>query len=104
MTPLAGDGQRAAQKGVARLNIACQCYTVTSMRTVETVSITLPPDMLIKAQQRAEREHRTISELFREALRHYMQEDTQWEALLALTRAGAGTGYHQRGRCRAPLR
>ena len=57
------------------------------MRTAKTVSITLPPDLLIKAQQLAEREHRTMSELFREALRHYMQEDTQWEALLARTRA-----------------
>jgi len=57
------------------------------MRTAKTVSITLPPDLLVKAQQVAEREHRTMSELFREALRRYMQTDAQWDALLARTRA-----------------
>jgi ribbon-helix-helix CopG family protein len=42
------------------------------MRTAKTVCITLPPDLLKKAQKVAAREHRTMSELFREALRHYM--------------------------------
>src|SRR5260370_6375178 len=42
------------------------------MRTAKTVSITLPPDLLLKAQELAQREHRTMSELFREALRRYM--------------------------------
>ena len=41
------------------------------MRTVETLSITLPPEMLAAAQAMAKREHRTMSELIREALRHY---------------------------------
>jgi predicted transcriptional regulator len=54
---------------------------------METVSITLPPDLLIKAQELATREHRTMSELFREALRRYMSADTQWERLLMRTRA-----------------
>lgn len=58
-----------------------------NMRTAKTVSITLPPDLLIKAQSYAEREHRTMSELFREALRRYMTADPEWEALLARTRA-----------------
>jgi predicted transcriptional regulator len=57
------------------------------MRTAKTVSITLPPELLVKAQQMARREHRTMSELFREALRRYMQDDTQWQAVLARTRA-----------------
>ena len=57
------------------------------MRTAKTVSITLPPDLLVKAQQLAEREHRTMSELFREALRRYMMTDLEWEALLRRTRA-----------------
>jgi len=57
------------------------------MRTAKTVSITLPPDLLIKAQELATREHRTMSELFREALRRYMSADTQWERLLTGTRA-----------------
>jgi predicted transcriptional regulator len=62
-------------------------YNVETMRTVKTISITLPPDLLLKAQELADREHRTMSELFREALRCYMQTDTQWKALLLRTRA-----------------
>ena len=57
------------------------------MRTAKTISITLPPDLLMKAQKTAEREDRTISELFREALRRYMAADPEWEALLRRTRA-----------------
>jgi len=49
--------------------------------------ITLPPDLLIKAQAIAQKEHRTISELFREALRRYMGSDPEWETLLRQTRA-----------------
>jgi Arc/MetJ-type ribon-helix-helix transcriptional regulator len=63
---------------------------MSNMRTAKTVSITLPPDLLVKAQELAEREHRTMSELFREALRRYMTgnaEDQQWRALLQRTRA-----------------
>jgi CopG family transcriptional regulator / antitoxin EndoAI len=58
-----------------------------AMRTAKTISITLPPDLLVKAQGLATREHRTMSELFREALRRYMAPDTQWESFLARTRA-----------------
>lgn len=61
------------------------------MRTAKTVSITLPPDLLVKAQAFAEREHRTMSELFREALRRYMTVDGEWEALLKRTRAQGET-------------
>jgi predicted transcriptional regulator len=58
------------------------------MRIAKTVSITLPPDLLAKAQELAQREHRTMSELFREALRRYMERgDAGWEALLTRTRA-----------------
>jgi predicted transcriptional regulator len=57
------------------------------MRTAKTVSITLPPELLAKAQTFADREHRTMSELFREALRRYMAEDPQWDALIRRTRA-----------------
>ncbi len=57
------------------------------MRTAKTVSITLPPDLLVKAQAFAQREHRTMSELFREALRRYMTGGTEWDALLKRTRA-----------------
>lgn len=57
------------------------------MRTAKTVSITLPPDLLVKAQAWAQREHRTMSELFREALRQYMTGDAEWDAVLERTRA-----------------
>ena len=66
---------------------------MSSMRTAKTVSITLPPELLAKAQQVAERESRTMSELFREALRRYMVSDPQWDALLQRTRVrGASLG------------
>jgi metal-responsive CopG/Arc/MetJ family transcriptional regulator len=57
------------------------------MRTAKTISITLPPELLAKAQELAEREHRTMSELFREALRCYMPTDAEWKSLLTRTRA-----------------
>lgn len=60
---------------------------MSDMRTAKTVSITLPPDLLMKAQELAQREHRTMSELFREALRRYMAGDAQWDSLLTRTRA-----------------
>ncbi len=44
------------------------------MRTAKTLSITLPPELLNKAQEFASREHRTMSELVREALRRYIDE------------------------------
>jgi predicted transcriptional regulator len=62
------------------------------MRIAKTVSITLPPDLLVKAQETAQREHRTMSELFREALRRYISDgpvvDRQrWQELLEYGRA-----------------
>jgi predicted transcriptional regulator len=65
----------------------------------ETVSITLPPDLLIKAQAFAQREHRTMSELFREALRRYMGGDAEWDALLKRTRAKGESGSRRRVSC-----
>lgn len=46
------------------------------MRTSKTLSITLPPEMLTRVEEIARKEHRTMSELVREALRQY--ERTQW--------------------------
>jgi predicted transcriptional regulator len=57
------------------------------METAKTVLIDLPPDLLVKAQQLADREQRTMSEIFGEALRRYMGPDAQWEHLLKRTRA-----------------
>ena len=48
------------------------------MRTSKTLSITLPPEMLARAEQLAQRENRTMSELVREALRHY-ERGKWWE-------------------------
>lgn len=57
------------------------------MEAAETISITLPPELLAKAQTLAQSEHRTISDLFGEALRRYMSADPDWDALFARTRA-----------------
>lgn len=57
------------------------------MRTVKNISITLPPELYAKAQALAGKEHRTMSELFREALRKYMERDLEWQAILKETRA-----------------
>lgn len=49
-------------------------------RTTKVLCLSLPPNMLKKAEQLAKAENRTKSELFREALRCYM-EDRRWERL-----------------------
>jgi CopG family transcriptional regulator / antitoxin EndoAI len=46
------------------------------MRTTKTLSITLPPEMLERAEAVARKENCTMSELVREALRQY--ERAQW--------------------------
>ena len=51
------------------------------------ISITLPPDLLIKAQELAQREKRTMSALVRDALQSYLE----WHSLLARTRAQGKT-------------
>jgi predicted transcriptional regulator len=61
------------------------------MRTAKTVSITLPPELLLKAQKTAEREERNMSELFREALRRYLAADPEWDALLRRAHATGKT-------------
>jgi CopG family transcriptional regulator / antitoxin EndoAI len=48
------------------------------MRTSKTLSVTLPPEMLARAEEMARKENRTMSELVREALRQY--ERAQWWA------------------------
>lgn len=44
------------------------------MRTTKTLSITLPPEMLSRAEKLAKKENRTMSELVREALRNYERQ------------------------------
>ena len=65
----------------------------TATRTSKTYTISLPPDLAAKADALAKLESRTMSELFREALRRYMTGDQEWNALLQRTRAkGASLG------------
>ena len=45
------------------------------MRTTKSVTISLPPAQLKTAERLAKKENRTMSELFREALRRYEQEE-----------------------------
>ncbi|MGC9223737.1 MAG: ribbon-helix-helix protein, CopG family [Terracidiphilus sp.] len=71
----------------AMLDNVFHCIILISMRIAKTISITLPPELLLKAQKTAEREDRTISELFREALRRYISADPEWDALLHRTQA-----------------
>jgi predicted transcriptional regulator len=58
------------------------------MRTTKTISITLPPEMLNRAERIARKEHRTMSELIREALRHYERRNW-WEEMNAYGRRTA---------------
>ena len=50
------------------------------MRTTRILSLSFPPDLLKAAERAAKKEGRTKSELFREALRGYLQE-MQWREL-----------------------
>jgi predicted transcriptional regulator len=62
------------------------------MRNARTLSVTLPPDMLKRAQSIAKKESRTMSELIREALRHYERRSyvsSMWDEVNAYGRAQA---------------
>lgn len=58
------------------------------MRTSKTLSVTLPPEMLERAINMAKREHRTMSELVREALRDYERKQ-RWDEMNAFGQAKA---------------
>jgi CopG family transcriptional regulator/antitoxin EndoAI len=45
------------------------------MRTSKILSLSLPPGLLREAERAAQKEGRTKSELFREALRRYLLEE-----------------------------
>lgn len=51
------------------------------LRTRKLITISLPPAMLKDAEQIAAKEHRTKSELVREALRRYIDAERGWRAL-----------------------
>lgn len=50
------------------------------MRTTKVLSLSMPPELLFEAERLAKKEQRTKSELFREALRRYIQEQ-KWAEL-----------------------
>jgi CopG family transcriptional regulator/antitoxin EndoAI len=58
------------------------------MRTTKTLSVTLPPEMLSRAEALAKNENRTMSELVREALRQY-ERQRWWDETNAYGRATA---------------
>ena len=58
------------------------------MRTTRTLSVTLPPEMLTRAEQLAKKENRTMSELVREALRQY-ERKSWWDEMNAYGRSQA---------------
>ncbi len=71
------------------------------MHVADTISVTLPPDLLIKAREFADLEHRTMSDLLLESLRRYIatsSRDPQWTTLLQRTRAqGIALGISSEG-------
>jgi metal-responsive CopG/Arc/MetJ family transcriptional regulator len=58
------------------------------MRTTKVQSVSFPPELLRDAERLAEREGRTKSEFFREAVRRYIQE-RRWTGLRAYGAAQA---------------
>jgi predicted transcriptional regulator len=58
------------------------------MRNTKTLSVTLPPDMLKRAQSIPKKESRTMSELIREALRYY-ERRSFWDDVNAYGRSKA---------------
>ncbi len=57
------------------------------MRTARIISLSLPPEMEAEVQLVAKEEHRTISELLREAFRQYLSH----RDLAAVRKVGSAT-------------
>lgn len=47
----------------------------------QTLNIALPKDLVKKVDERAEKEYRNRSELIREALRIYLEDQRDWEQI-----------------------
>jgi metal-responsive CopG/Arc/MetJ family transcriptional regulator len=58
------------------------------MRNTKSVTISLPPEQLKTAERLAKKESRTMSELFREALRRYEQQEEWRPSPAALAQFG----------------
>ena len=57
-------------------------------RTTATFTISLPPEMAEKVEELMKKEKRTRSELFREALRRYFEEQ-EWKEIVRYGRVKA---------------
>ena len=55
-------------------------------RSIRTVTISLPPALAREVDKIARAEGRTRSELFREAVRQYIERRKRWEQLVATAR------------------
>jgi len=69
------------------------------MRTTRTWTISLPPEMSLLADELAEQEHRTKSELVREALRQYMargRHGPRAQAVSPMAQAGELAAFYHR--------
>jgi CopG family transcriptional regulator/antitoxin EndoAI len=53
------------------------------MRPSRTVTISLPPELARRAERAARSEGRSRSELFREALRQYLDRRDRWDRIFA---------------------
>jgi CopG family transcriptional regulator/antitoxin EndoAI len=51
------------------------------MRPSQTFTVSLPPDLAEQVDQLAAAEHRTRSELFREAFRRYLASQQRWDRI-----------------------
>jgi metal-responsive CopG/Arc/MetJ family transcriptional regulator len=56
---------------------------------MESVTITMPPDLLDEAQKAARQQDRSVSEFFQTAVRRYLVSNEEKEALLTRVRAQA---------------
>ncbi len=54
------------------------------MSVQRTVTISLPPELAKRADRVADKEGRSRSELFREALRQYLERQERWDRIFAL--------------------
>ena len=82
---------------VTPVDIDCPCFIMTSMRTAKTISITLPPDLLVMAQALAEREHRTMSELFRETGQAWGSQASRMSSACQMITATTKSGHDDSG-------
>ena len=62
------------------------------MRTTDTLTISLPPELAGEVDRLARQEGRTRSELFREAFRQYAERRRRWEQLFAYGEGRAAAG------------